>query len=269
MQSGSKLTLHPPTDRQDNTSNMSERPMLGVLTGISYVSGLDYYRGINEGYAKIIGKGEVIPPNPLMLVASVDCDKYAMLLINKQWTGVEEHLLIGVDCLVRGGINLLCIASNTGHLAYDAIRLKHPDLEVLHIADCTAREIKKQGLKKIGLIGTQPTMQENYLKDRLKLHGLEVITPDESELKQIFQFIMDELGSNIFKDTTRAYFVTQLKALRDMGAEGVILGCTEIELLVNQTHVSDIPLFPSAEIHIRAAAACAAGTEQVSEFTPQ
>jgi len=250
-------------------SAKNDRPMIGVLTGISYVSGIDYYRGINEGYAQICGKGEIIPPNPLMIMASVDCDKYASMLTKKNWAGVEEHLMVGVDCLVKSGMDLLCIASNTGHLAFNAIQRKYPDLAVLHIADCTAREIKKKGLKTIGLIGTQPTMEENYLKDRLKLHGIETLTPDPSELSKIFAFIMDELGANVFKESTREYFISQLKALKDQGVEGVILGCTEIELLVNQTHLPDLPVFPSAEIHIRAATNCAVGKERYSDFIPK
>lgn len=106
------------------------------------------------------------------------------------------------------------------------------------------------GLNTVGLIGTEPTMRETYLKERLQRHGIAVVIPDEGELSKIFSFIMNELGFNVFIDSTRSYFVEQIRALQAHGAQGVILGCTEIELLVDQIHVPEVPLFPSAKIHI-------------------
>eukprot|EP00041_Stephanoeca_diplocostata_P020271 m.451286 g.451286 ORF g.451286 m.451286 type:complete len:263 (+) comp21524_c0_seq4:555-1343(+) len=243
-------------------------PVIGILTGISYVSGLDYYKGINEIFGRIVGKRHLIPANPLMLLASVDCDIYAKMLTDKEWTGVAAHLLQGVEKLVSGGMDVLCIASNTGHIAFPAISQKYPDLEILHIADCTAKQIKSLGLSTVGLIGTEPTMREAYLKDRLRQHGISVVIPQEEEMSKIFNFIMNELGFNDFKDDTRAYFVDQIRALQSYGAQGVILGCTEIELLVDQSHVPEVPLFPSAKMHIDAAARIAAGTQDVTDYLP-
>lgn len=154
----------------------------------------------------------------------------------------------------------------TGHIAVPAIEKMYPTLPILHIADCNAKAITQHGLTTVGLIGTEPTMREAYLKDRLALHGIEVVIPDESELATIFNFIMNELGFGEFKDTTRAYFAAQISALKAKGAQGVILGCTEIELLM--TEDGDVPLFRSAELHIAAATALAAGVGTVSDYLP-
>lgn len=247
---------------------VGQPPVLGILTGISYVSGIDYYKSVNEGYAKLTGKRHLMPPNPLIVMASVDCDIYAQMLTDRDWKGVEDHLIAGVDRLVRADVDLLCIASNTGHLAFPAIAAKYPDLKILHIADCTAKAIKAKGMKKVGLVGTEPTMQESYLKDRLALHGIDVIVPGDAALPKIFQFIMDELGFNIFKNSTREYFVGEIDALAHRGAEGVILGCTEIELLVQQEHTPNVPLFASAEIHLEALSLVTAGRESLNRYLP-
>jgi len=243
--------------------------MIGILSGISYVSGLDYYKGINEQYAKLVGKRLLMPPNPRMLLSSVDCDVYAKMLTEGNWEGVYKHLAAGVEPLVKGGAAFLCIASNTGHMCVPMVRELYPDLPVLHIADCTAVAIKKAGLSTVGLLGTEPTMREAYLIEQLQKHGITVLVPDSEEaMAQIFQYIMDELGFNVFKDSTREYFVGQVRALAARGAQGVICGCTEIELLIQQEHVPEVPLFPSAELHIAAAAQVQAGKVKIEAFQP-
>jgi len=241
----------------------------GILSGISYVSGIDYYKGINEEYAKIVGKRNLMPPNALMIMVSVDCDEYAKMLVAGEWQGVADYLAAEVDRLVAARCDFLCIASNTAHIAYPEIQRRYPELPVLHIADCTATSIKENGFTTVGLLGTEPTMRENYLKDRLALHGITTLVPDEDEdLSQIFQYIMDELGFNIFKPETRAFFLKNIEKLVARGAQGVILGCTEIELLVAQSHVPEVKLFRSAELHIAAAARLAARTADIGEFLP-
>lgn len=172
-----------------------------------------------------------------------------------------------MDKLVGAGVDFLVIASNTGHLCAPRVREVHPSLPILHIADVTATAIKAKGFTKVGLLGTEPTMREAYLKDQLALHGIETVTPETDEdLRQIFEYIMHELGFNVFKDETRTFFVDQVRKLVARGASGVILGCTEIELLIKQEHVPDVPLFPSAELHIEAAAKVAAGKVDIKEY---
>lgn len=251
---------------------MSEKKMdsrvIGILTGISYQSGLDYYKGINELYASIKGKRLLMPPNPKMVMVSVDCDEYAHMLTNKDWDGVKRYLLEGVQRLKAAGSEFIVIASNTGHICLDNLMAPAP-LPYLHIADCTAKAIKDKGLSKVGLLGTEPTMRENYLIDRLKMHGLEVIVPElPQDLTQIFQYIMHELGFGVFKPETLEFFKSQVMKLVQRGAQGVILGCTEIELLIKQEHCPSVPLFASGQLHISAAAQVTAGTLDISAFNP-
>jgi len=243
--------------------------VLGLLTGVSYQSGLDYYKNINEQFMKLVPKGKLMPPNPELVMVSVDCDEYAAMLVGKDWAGVARYLAKGVGRLVRAEVDVLVICSNTAHISVPLVRELHPDLPVLHIADATAKAIRDKGLKRVGLLGTEPTMREDYLKAQLRLHGIETIVPDsDADLSQIFQFIMDELGFGEFKESTRAFFVEQVHKLAARGAEGVIMGCTEIELLLRQADTPDVPLFASAELHIEAASRVAAGLCAPDAYAP-
>ena len=230
-------------------------PTLGILTGISYVSGLDYFKGINERVLANIPKHHVMSPNPPIIMASVDCDEYVHYLTLKSFVKVEEHLLTGVRKLVAAGCDILVIASNTGHISVPAVKREFPKLRVLHIADCCASQLKKQSFSQVGLIGTKPTMEEDYLKSRLRRHGITALVPeDEQTQEEIYEIICQELSFNVFRDESREKMVNVIRGLEARGAEACILGCTEIELLVQQKHVPNLPLLPSAEIHIQTAA---------------
>ena len=159
---------------------------LGLLTGVSYQSGLDYYKNINEQYMQLVPKGRLMPPNPRLTMVSLDCDEYASMLVTKEWDAVAQYLCRGVDQLVKAEPDCcLVICSNTAHLAVPLIRQLHPTLPVLHIADATARAIKAQGLSRVGLLGTEPTMRESYLKVQLLKHGIECIVPEsDADLKR-------------------------------------------------------------------------------------
>ena len=145
---------------------------LGILTGISYVSGLDYFKGINEAIIAGTPACHIMSPNPSIVMVSVDCDEYVHFLNLKSFSNVDKHLLAGIGRLVAAGCEILVIASNTGHICVPAVRTTFPELRILHIADCCASEVKRQGHTKVGLIGTKPTMVEDYLKSRLLLHGI-------------------------------------------------------------------------------------------------
>jgi len=228
---------------------------LGILTGISYVSGVDYFSGINEKVLANTPKCHILSPNPSIVMVSVDCDEYVHHLSLKAFTKVEEHLLAGVRKLVKADCDILIIASNTGHICVPAIEREFPKLKILHIADCSAHQIKKQKLSKVGLIGTKPTMEEDYLKSRLLLHGITTIVPEERRIQEeIYEIICQELSYNVFRDESRMKMVEVIRGLEARGIEACILGCTEIELLVQQEHVPGLSLIPSAEIHIQTAA---------------
>ena len=156
---------------------------LGILTGISYVSGLDYFRGINERVTAARAVGHEMQPNPEMVMVSLDCDRYVHLLSTRQFEAVDEYLLSGVARLAAAGCDLMAIASNTGHICVPRVSAAYPALPLVHIADCCAREARRAGLERIGFVGTQPAMEEDYLLGRLRQHGLEVMVPVDSAVR--------------------------------------------------------------------------------------
>ncbi|MFK7805661.1 MAG: aspartate/glutamate racemase family protein [Anaerolineae bacterium] len=242
---------------------------LGILTGISYVSGVDYYKGIHEKVLANTPKKFLMPPNPPIMMVSVDCDEYVQLLTGKEFDQVASYLLRGVDKLVAAECDWLVIASNTGHICVPAVEAAHPDLKILHIADCSAYQLKQQGFTKVGLIGTKPTMEEAYLHERLARHGISTIVPQETAVQEeVYRIIYEELSFNEFLESSRKTMVEVIRNLAAQGAQACILGCTEIELLVQQEHVPELPLLPSAEIHIQATADILLGRMLIEDVLP-
>jgi len=233
------------------------------------VSGLDYFKGINEAVLAGRPPHHLMSPNPSIVMASVDCDEYVHLLTRKSYSNVDKHLLAGVRKLVASGCDTLVIASNTGHISVPAVEREFADLRILHIADCCALELIRLGHTNVGLIGTKPTMQEDYLKSRLLLHGITTLVPENKKTQdEIYEIICQELSYNEFRDDSKQKMLSAIRGLEARGAEACILGCTEIELLVNQKHIPDIPLLPSAEIHIQAAANLYLGKVTFSDLLP-
>lgn len=247
-----------------------ESATVGILTGLSYVSGIDYYRGINEKSQKLLKKGSIMERNAEIVMVSLDCARYVELLTAQDDEGVQEYLFRGVKKLHGAGVDFLVIASNTAHICHDLVRQRLPDLPVLHIADCTAAAAKGKG--PVGLLGTEPTMRDgSWLKSRLALHGVEVVVPpSEADRRRCYDIICQELSSNIFTDQSRSFFVELVRSLhRDHGAVGgVILGCTEIELLLQQSDVPEVMLYRSADLHIDAAARLQANAISLDELLP-
>lgn len=276
---------------------MDDLPTLGLLTGISYVSGLDYYKHINERFARIAKDtprlaGAVMVPNPPMVMVSVNCDRYATSLVAEDWPAVAEYLLTAVGRLVAAGADVLCIASNTGHIAAEHIAARHPALQLLHIADTTARYAESRGWRKVGLLGTAITMRQPFLKERLARHRLDVLVPEGLEDQEtLFGIIMHELSAGRLPAAAREFVCSLVSEMAARGADAVILGCTELELLfdgetdmdLQGPHASDrapsvsgraavpapaLPLLPSGRVHMEAAACLAAGIRGVSEYMP-
>ena len=141
------------------------------------MSSIEYYKGINEEYMKLKGKVHCMPQNPTMLMASADCDAYACNLQNHDYDLVYRHHTDHVNILTKMGIDFLVIASGSAHMSIPLMMKENPTLKVLHIADCMAVAIKAQGLKCVALLGTEPTMREQYIKGQLAKHGITTIVP--------------------------------------------------------------------------------------------
>ena len=248
---------------------MHKKIDLGILTGISYVTGLDYYNGINEYFMKNSKPVYSLNPNPSMVFASVDCDKYVKLLEERNFDKVSDHLMDGITKLVNSGCNYLAIASNTGHICYENVKQKYPDLNIIHIADCIAWELKKKSYYNVALVGTKPTMEEDYLIGRLQLHGINTTVPDDARDRiKIYDIICNELSYNVFKDDSRKRIIDIIKKLTASDAVACISGCTEIELLVKQTDIPKVELLPSAQIHIQYITDLLLGRIDLSEIEP-
>jgi aspartate racemase len=149
------------------------------------------------------------------------------------------------------GAELLLICSNTMHKVADEVQAA-VDIPLLHLADTTATAIVAKGLTKVGLLGTAYTMEQDYYRNRLARHGFEVIVPDAADRAEVHRVIFDELVRDVIRPESRAVYQAVIGRLAEAGAQGVILGCTEIELLITAAD-SPLPVFPTTQLHVAAA----------------
>lgn len=218
------------------------------LIGITWISTAVYFKTINRLVAERLGGAH----SAKILLHSMDFHEFKTLLENGDWGAIEEMLSGIAGGLEGDGADCIVICSNTPHLAADSIRQKL-QIPVLHIAEETAKAVLEQGAGKVGLLGTKFTMENSFFKDRLARFGLETIIPDGIDRDFIHASILNELTNGIFKGETKNKYLEIIEKLRADGAEGVILGCTEIPLLIEQTDCS-IAVFDTTAIHSGAAA---------------
>jgi aspartate racemase len=221
---------------------------IGLLGGMSWESTLEYYRIINEIVRGRLGGLH----SAKCLLYSVDFAEIEEMQRNGQW---EESGLVlaraGLD-LERGGAECIVLCTNTMHKLAGIIS-ENTSLPLLHIADATARRVRAQGFETIGLLGTRFTMEEDFYARRLEERfGLTVLIPEADERAVIHQVIYDELCLGVVREESRAFYRKAMEKLAEQGAQGIILGCTEIGLLVKETD-SPVPLFDTARIHAEAA----------------
>jgi aspartate racemase len=222
---------------------------IGLIGGMSWESSLEYYRIINETIREQLGGLHSAP----IVMHSFDFAQIAELQNKGDWDQAAKLLADAAKRLEQAGAEVLVICTNTMHKSADHVQ-NNVHIPLLHIADATAEQIKARGLKKVGLLGTKFTMEDDFYKGRLRdKHGIEVIIPDEHERQIINQIIFDELCVGQVKQDSKEKFCSIMQNLAENGAEGIILGCTEICLLVDQRD-SEIPLFDTTTIHATSAA---------------
>jgi aspartate racemase len=220
---------------------------LGLIGGTTWLSTIDYYRIINQLVHERLGGSH----SAKILMYSMDFEEFKPPADPKEW-GQRQEFLIGIaKRLEQGGAECIVICANTPHLMADAIQ-KQIGIPLIHIAEATATEIANQKITSVGLLGTRTTMEQPFFKDRLATKGITTIIPNEAERAFIHATIFDELGKNIFKPETKARYLEVIGKLKQGGAKGIILGCTEIPLLIKQTDC-DLPLFDTTVIHAKAA----------------
>lgn len=222
---------------------------IGLIGGMSWESTLEYYRIINEFVRDTLGGLH----SAKIVLYSFDFAEIAALHEEEDWDAAAKLLIAAATRLEEAGADVLAICTNTMHKVADPVQ-KNVGIPLLHIVDATAEEIKARGLKKVGLLGTKFTMEQDFYKKKLTdPHGLEVIIPAEDERDVVNHVIYNELCRGQIKPSSKEQFYTIMRNLVASGAEGIILGCTEIDLLVDQQDVQ-IPLFDTTTIHAQAAA---------------
>lgn len=220
---------------------------IGLIGGMSWESTAVYYREANELVRARLGGLN----SARILLASVNFAEISRLQREGAWDEAEAVLVEQARVLERAGADMILICTNTMHLLFDGVQ-GAVDARVLHIGDVTADAIRAAGLTQVGLLGTAFTMEKEFYRDRIAAHGLEVIVPEAEDRALVHRAIFDELAVGVLSDETRAAFRAIINRLVARGAQGVILGCTEIELLIG-TADSPVPVFPTARLHIEAA----------------
>jgi aspartate racemase len=223
--------------------------VIGLIGGMSWESTIPYYRHINEAIKERLGGLH----SAKVILYSVDFFEVERLQHAGDWEAAGELLAHAARALERAGADFLVLCTNTMHKVAGAIEAAVA-LPLLHIADPTAQEIKRAGLSTVGLIGTRFTMEQAFYKDRLRdRHGLTVLVPHAADQAIVHQVIYDELVLGRIVPASKAEYRRVLAALVDAGAQAVILGCTEISLLVDASDAT-VALFDTTSIHARSAA---------------
>jgi aspartate racemase len=221
---------------------------IGLIGGMSWESSIEYYRIINETVRARLGGLH----SAKSVMYSVDFAEIEALQQQGNWDEATDLMVDAAQRVENGGADFVVICTNTMHKMADEVQ-NHIQIPLLHIADATAEKIKAHGLKKIGLLGTRFTMEEDFYRGRLtEKQGLEVIIPTERERDIVHRVIFDELCLGQIREPSKEQYVRIMDHLIRDGAEGIILGCTEISLLI-QEEDSQIPLFDTTKIHAVAA----------------
>lgn len=217
---------------------------IGLIGGMSWESSAVYYQLINQKAKEILGGTH----SARSIMYSVEFNEVEQLQHQGKWEKLTEIMIDAAQKVEKGGADFIVICTNTMHKMVPEISA-NISIPILHIADATAEKIKEKGIKKIGLLGTNFTMTQDFYKGKLeKDHHLEVIIPNETDRQIIHSIIYQELILGNIKEESRQKYVAIIKKMQSDGAEGVILGCTEIPLLIQQKD-SPIPVFDTTKIH--------------------
>ncbi|EJS13500.1 aspartate racemase [Bacillus cereus VDM062] len=216
---------------------------IGLIGGMSWESTSEYYRILNEEIKSRLGGLH----SAKCLINSVDFEEIERFQSNGNWDGAGEVLGNAAYSLQKGGADFIIICTNTMHKVVEKIK-ENINIPVLHIADTTAKEIKRKGIQTIGLLGTKYTMEQDFYKSRIEENNIKVIVPVEKNREKINEIIYTELCLGKITSQSREYYKRVIEELVQKGAQGIILGCTEIGLLIKQEDIS-VPIFDTTHIH--------------------
>ena len=234
-------------------TNKHNMQTIGIIGGISWVSTIDYYRYINERINRRLGDmnaGRII-------LYSVNYEDIKTLTFAGNWKGIADMISDVARKLEAAGAHCILIGANTMHKIAGEVQAA-VSIPVIHIAVETAKAIRGQQIKKVGLLGTKYTMEQDFFPSRLAALGIETIIPGDDDRQYIHDAIYEEMGKGLFLPATKERVLSVIKALALKGAEGVVFGCTEIPLLI-QPEESPLPVFNTTQIHAEAAVQFALG----------
>jgi len=221
---------------------------IGLVGGMSWESTVEYYRIINETVKEKLGGFH----SAQMVMVSVDFAEVEMLQHRGEWDRAAVLLTEATLRVEAGGADFALLCTNTMHKVFGAIQ-KGVRIPLIHIADVTGREIKARGLARVGLLGTRFTMEQDFYKGKLTSdYGIDVLIPDEEERRAIHDILYNELCLGVLKSASGDVFRKIIGRLEGRGAQGIVLGCTEIPLIVKQKDFG-LPLFDTTDLHARAA----------------
>jgi len=217
---------------------------IGLIGGMSWESSLEYYRILNEKVKKELGGLH----SAKTILFSVDFEQIKILQHDDKWNELTEIMIDAAKKLEKAGADFIVICTNTMHLMANEVQ-NNINLPLLHITDATAQSIKSKHLRKVGLLGTKFTMEKEFYKDRLiEKHNIDVVIPSDNDREIVHNIIYNELCLGNINDTSKNEYLRIINNLEEQGAEGIILGCAEIPLLIKQEDVK-IPIFDTTTIH--------------------
>jgi aspartate racemase len=227
--------------------------MIGMLGGMSWQSSAVYYRLANELVSERLGGFH----SARLVLASVDFATIERLQVEDRWEEAGRLLAEVAKGLEAAGAEILLLCANTMHKVADQVQAA-VSVPLLHIVDITALAVRAAGLSVVGLLGTSYTMDQDFYSDRMAQHGVRLIVPSADDRAEVHRVIFEELVLGVVRDESRLAYRDIIVRLVDEGAQGVVLGCTEIELLITAAD-SPVPVFPTTRLHVEAALAASLG----------
>jgi len=232
---------------------------IGVLGGMSSESTVTYYREIDRGINDALGghaAGDLV-------IRSVNFGDVERFIRTARWEDAGEYLATAAADLEAAGAEFVVMATNTMHKVAPAI-VDAISVPFVHIVDVTADAVRESGIETVGLLGTRTTMEASFYRERLADHGIEVVVPEPADREVVDEIIFEELTDGVVRPASRERYLAVIDAMVAAGAEGVVLGCTEIELLVDQEDRPDVPLFDTTALHVERAVELALGEATAS-----
>lgn len=238
----------------DETISMTNHEVIqlktiGILGGMSNVATTNYYKGINQRVNQLIGGYNIAE----IIMHSVNFANIEAFVRANQWDDSADYLVDKALKLERAGADFILCVSNTMHRVAPQIEAAI-EIPFLHIAEPVVEAIRLVKIHTVGLLGTLPIMEENYMRDYYIQRGINVVVPEQEDMIIIDRIIFDELVKDITKDTSKQQYIRIARQLEAKGAQGIVLGCTEIEMLLKSNDVSGLPLFDTTALHVDKAA---------------